>query len=341
MADQTNVFTEESFETILKRMLDRVPNEFDKTEGGFFYDALAPVAFELVQQRDYFRYVAEQRFANTAEGEYLDQIAADHGLTRNPAVPAKVVLEFRGIIGTVIPRGTMVSTEDGQISFATDMDAVIEDDGIAIALATCTVAGSIGNVAAHRLTVLATNVDGVTSVDNPEPATGGLDEESDESLRQRILYFRRNPERGGTLQDYERWALSVSGVTWVRAIDVPRGIGSVDVVIAGDASQIDTLVQQVQELINLKKPCGVDAKVRKVRYETHTFRLSVAGMDAATAQETALAFLNNIPIGGIVVLSKLVAELINKGAQDVVVIEPDANIQIPPDTKLAPVVLIE
>lgn len=341
MADQPNMLAEESFETVLQRMLDRLPSDFDKTEGGFVYDILAPVSLELVRQRDYFRHVAEQRFATTAEGEYLDQIAADHGLTRNPAVPAKVVLEFRGQIGTVIPRGTVVATEDGQITFATDVDAVIEDDGIAITLATCTVAGSIGNVAAHRLTVLASNVDGVTAVDNPEPATGGLDPESDESLRQRILYVRRNPERGGTLQDYERWALSVAGVTYAKAIDVPRGIGSVDVVIAGDATQIDALVQQVQELIDLKKPCGVDAKVRKVRYETHTVRLSVTGMDAATAQEIALAFLNNIPIGGTVVLSRLVAELINKGAQDVAVIEPTTNIQLPPDTKLAPVVLVE
>jgi len=79
MADQPNMLAEESFETVLQRMLDRLPSDFDKTEGGFVYDILAPVSLELVRQRDYFRHVAEQRFATTAEGEYLDQIAADHG----------------------------------------------------------------------------------------------------------------------------------------------------------------------------------------------------------------------------------------------------------------------
>lgn len=336
-----SLLKDQTFDEIMQRMLNSLPPDLDKTEGSYIWDAIAPVAFELTRQWGYFRYIIDQAFATTAEGEFLDRIAADYGIVRRSAIPAKVILEFSGRPRSTIPRATIVATEDGQLIFSTDVDAVIDDSGVAIVTATCATPGKIGNVTAHRLTVLASTVDGVTAVDNPEPATGGLDAESDESLRQRILYIRRNPERGGTLQDYERWALSVAGVTYAKAIDVPRGIGSVDVVIAGDATQIDALVQQVQEVINLKKPGGVDAKVRKVKYETHTIRLSVTGMDAAAAQEIALQWLNSISIGGTVVLSRLVAELINKGAQDVAVMQPTANIQLPPDTKLDPVVLIE
>ena len=38
-----------SKDEILKRMLARVPNKFDKREGSVIYDALAPVAYELEQ----------------------------------------------------------------------------------------------------------------------------------------------------------------------------------------------------------------------------------------------------------------------------------------------------
>ena len=36
-----------TFDVILERMMDRVPNNIDKREGSIIYDALAPAAVEL------------------------------------------------------------------------------------------------------------------------------------------------------------------------------------------------------------------------------------------------------------------------------------------------------
>lgn len=42
------MFENMSYEGILQRMLDRVPNTFDKREGSIIFDALAPAAMEMI-----------------------------------------------------------------------------------------------------------------------------------------------------------------------------------------------------------------------------------------------------------------------------------------------------
>jgi uncharacterized phage protein gp47/JayE len=41
------VYEDVTYEVILQRMLDRVPDTIDKREGSVIYDALAPAAVEL------------------------------------------------------------------------------------------------------------------------------------------------------------------------------------------------------------------------------------------------------------------------------------------------------
>jgi len=59
---------------ILKNMLANVNDEYDKTEGGLFYDNLAPVSIEIEEIRKSLEYIFLNSFAETAEGEYLDNI---------------------------------------------------------------------------------------------------------------------------------------------------------------------------------------------------------------------------------------------------------------------------
>ena len=42
---------------------------------------------------------------------------------------------------------------------------------------------------------------------------GGADVESDEDLRARVLFRKRNPPHSGSKSDYIAWALEVPGVT--------------------------------------------------------------------------------------------------------------------------------
>lgn len=43
------MYEEQTFEAIIKRMLDRVSGDVDKREGSVIYDALAPIAFSLAE----------------------------------------------------------------------------------------------------------------------------------------------------------------------------------------------------------------------------------------------------------------------------------------------------
>lgn len=337
----SQLFEDESYLSILQRLLDRISDDIDKAEGSYIYDAVAPNAFEHSKQAAFFRFVIEQAFALLAEGEYLDKMAADFGISRAAAIPATVGLEFTGTPGITIPAGTRVAVQATEIMFATDQEGIIGAEGTVTIPATCTTAGTDGNVPNDVVNVLVDFIPNVEEVTNPSPATGGVDAESDDVLRVRILFFKRNPERGGTATDYVRWALSVSGVQAAHVVALSRGIGSVDVVIGAPPAEIDDLVPLVQAVVDLKKPLGVDAIVIGATIQEEDFRITVSGITALEAEDAATEYLNTVGIGGTVIFSKLIAALIQAGATDAYLTEPEGTrLELSPDSVLYPNIYI-
>src|SRR5262249_42460224 len=80
-------------------------------------------------------------------------------------------------------------------------------------------------------------VPGVTAVS--VDVTGGVDEESDDDLRVRVLERIRQPPQGGAIHDYVRWAKAVPGCTraWVSPLEM--GIGTVTVRVMFDDLRAD------------------------------------------------------------------------------------------------------
>jgi len=227
--------TDQSFETILQRLLDQLPPDWDKSEGSFVYDIMAAFALFLAQDADWAQQVLERGFAQTTFGEYLTLRAEEHGVIRKPATKATGIVTFTGTPGTVIPAGTRVSTASTEtepaIVFATDVDAAIPAEGTVDVAVTAEQAGAAGNVPAGSITFLVEPVSGVTSVINANPTSGGADEESDEALRKRYLTRVRNPSASGNKADYINWALEVQGVGGVSVVPVEDGPGTVSVYI--------------------------------------------------------------------------------------------------------------
>lgn len=246
---------EQKDSTILQRMLDALPDDLDKSEGGFVWDALAPAAIELALAAQWAQEVLRRVFASTTFGAYLDLRAEEHGLTRRPAVQATGVVTFSGVQGTVIPVGTRVSTASSDvvpaILFETTEEATIPPAGIVDVPVRAVEGGIDGNVAAGTITFLATVLAGVNSVTNAQPTSGGLDEEDDASLLARYLQRVRNPSAGGNKADYINWALEVPGVGGVAVVPVRDGPGTVSVVIVdSDKKPADqALVDKVQDYI--------------------------------------------------------------------------------------------
>ena len=96
-----------TYDLILKRMLDAVPNDVDKREGSIIYDALAPAALELVNMYVQLDNVLNETFADTASREFLIRRASERGITPEPAT--KAIL--KGQFNMDIPIGSRFSLE--------------------------------------------------------------------------------------------------------------------------------------------------------------------------------------------------------------------------------------
>lgn len=303
MADLPEYLNDQTFEIILQRMLDKIPPDFDRSEGSFIYDALAAVAAELAQAAIWAQEVLRRGFAQTTFGQYLDLRAAEHGLTRKPAVKATGQVVFTGTPGTIIPRGTQVSTVGSEtapaIFFTTTEDVTIGSDGTATANIEAVEAGATGNVTAGVIKLLAQPVSGVTGVTNPSPTTGGADEEDDASLLARLLLRVREPGTSGNKADYKQWALSVPGVGGVQVIPLWNGPGTVKVVLLGADKKPASadIVQAVQNYIcpdpargEGKAPIGASVTVVAATAVAINVSATVVLTGTKTLQEVQAAF---------------------------------------------------
>jgi uncharacterized phage protein gp47/JayE len=253
MVDLPEYLNDQTYEAILKRMLDRLPSDLDTSEGSFIYDALAPAAAELAQAAIWAQEVLRRGFVQTTFGRYLDLRAAEYGLARKPAVKATGEVVFTGTPGTVIPSGTTISTVASEaapaVFFVTTAEAVIGSGGTVTADIEAVEPGTKSNVAANTIKLLVNPVTGVTAVTNPAPTSGGLDEENDESLRARLLELVRRDEGDGNVADYIIWAKEVPGVGQVYVEPLWQGPGTVRVVVLDSEGNIPSpaLVAAVQE----------------------------------------------------------------------------------------------
>ena len=226
--------------------------------------AVAAQIYGLYVQSEW---VARQCFPQTALGEYLDRHAALRGLARRSAAKAEGILTFvvDSPLSTelTIPAGTVCMTA-GLVRFETTEAAVLPAGEIRVEVAARAVeAGAAGNVGSGTILSMAVAPVGVSRVSNEAPFTGGVDEEEDEALRERVLEsFCRLPN-GANTAFYEQGALSFAQVAAARVLPRNRGIGTVDVVIATDSGLPDAgLLEEVRAWFEARREIAVDVSVR-------------------------------------------------------------------------------
>ncbi|ARD61132.1 phage baseplate protein [Kosakonia radicincitans DSM 16656] len=123
---------------------------------------------------------------NSAVGQQLDRIAAFAGITRQDATFSTATVVFTGTPLVEIPAGTLVRNRITGTLWATDTTIPTSNAGIATVSVTCATAGAVG-ANSDNLSIIATPVGGITSVTNPDSASLGADEETDDTFR-----IRRN-----------------------------------------------------------------------------------------------------------------------------------------------------
>lgn len=245
-------------DAIHEKMLDVLPADIDKTEGGFPLDFTRPTALIASELLEYYApRLIQMMFPQGAEGEYLDLWATVAGVRRKAATYATVVLHITGVPGTEIPADTVFTTAsvDGEasIEFVVDSDYEIDENGECYVNVVAAEAGASSNLSAGVITVMSEPISGVESVTNPDRASGGTDEETDEDLRERVMAaFEKNDESYiGNDADYKRWAESVDGMGTAIVISEWEGPETVKIVCinANGEAASQSLLDAVYNLI--------------------------------------------------------------------------------------------
>lgn len=193
----------------------------------------------------YLDWLALQLLPDTAEHEWLDRHGdiwlknSDDTVGRKMATFANGIAEFTGFAGNVVPAFTQLeggaaetvtyeTLNDIMIGVAPTPGAIRALDG-----------GVIGNQPAGTKLGIINTPDNIDSSATVVELSGGVDTESDEDLRFRVLSRIRQPPQGGAKHDYENWALSVPGVTRAWCAPNEMGMGTVTVRFMMDELRAD------------------------------------------------------------------------------------------------------
>ena len=221
-----------------KLMQSIIPADIDMSEGGHAWNMTMPTALIAAEVCEFILpEVIKLIFPQWAYGEFLDAHAKDKGMTRRAASAASGELTITGAPNTVIPAGSMFSTaavnDQPSVDYRTLETATIPDTGSVTVDIACTQAGTVGNTAAGTIVLVSSRLTGVTAVVNEADVTGGTEEESDESLIERIVEYNRSQGESyvGSLSDYKRWATSVPGVGSATIIPAQDTTGLVTIIV--------------------------------------------------------------------------------------------------------------
>lgn len=284
-------------------ILAGVPDDYQKTEGFPTYDLTRGVSFGEYQLWKKAFLIEEKQDVDNLEGSELDAWCSQRvGLTRNSVVKAKAVIEIVSGSGRIVA-GDLFQTVDGIQFESTETKTVAQGD---IINAQAVVAGTSGNVGANTIIQMPVTINGIGSITNPDPASGGYAEETDEELRKRYYEKLQVPATCGNKYHYLAWAKAVDGVGNARVFPCWNGKNTVKVVIIGNDNKpaSDSLVEAVQKYIDPGKtgagegqaPIGAVTTVQAADSVTVAVTVTVSissSEDAATVKANATSAIES------------------------------------------------
>lgn len=231
---------EQDTESVFERMLVNLPVDIDTSEGGHAYNILYPTAYETSYMSEFLLVEALKLIFPEFCGSYAEVMeyhAETRGLSRKEPEYATGEVFVEGENNCEVPEGTMFSTistnGEASVDFVTTAGADLGDAGEAVIPIKAVMGGKVGNVPANTIVLNASRIDGISNVTNFAPTTGGIEEETIESLQERIMEYDANLSYsyGGAESDYKRWALSVEGTGSATIIAPTDDTGVIQIVI--------------------------------------------------------------------------------------------------------------
>ena len=191
-----------TYEVILQRMLDRVPDKFDKREGSVLWDTHSPTAIEFQILYIELDTILREVYGDTASREFLILRCKERGIYPHEAT--KTVLKGVFAPSTIDVTGQRFNIGDINyivIGKITDGEYQVE----------CETAGKIGNQFFGSMIPIE-YIKGLQTAELTEILIPGEDEEETEDLRQRYFASFDESAFGGNRADYLEKANAIPGV---------------------------------------------------------------------------------------------------------------------------------
>lgn len=232
-----------TYEVILRRMLDRVPQGLDRREGSLIYTALTAAAAEMQIMYIEFDTILNETFADTASRENLIRRAAERGMQPKKAT--------RAVLKAVATPETAVISIGDRFRLGLNNYAISGSMGGGAYQVTCETAGTSGNHQLGRL-IPVLNIPGLTTIEMTELLIPGEDDEATEVLRKAYFDSFHEKSFSGNRKDYMDKTNGIPGVGATKITRAWNGGSTVKLTILDSNfnKASDLLVQTVQETID-------------------------------------------------------------------------------------------
>lgn len=229
-----------TYESILNRMLSKIPKGMDTREGSIIYDALAPAAAELAQAYIETDNILNETFADTASFDFLARRALERGI--KPYGSTKAV--FRADFNMNIPLLSRFSLDDFNFLAIEKIDKHIYK-------LECESYGEQVNSSTGSLIPI-DYIDGLTKAVLTELLIPGEDEEGTEELRARYYASLSSQSFGGNISDYIEKTEAITGVGGCKVYPVWSGGGTVKIVVVSSQYKKPSteLITHIQTVID-------------------------------------------------------------------------------------------
>lgn len=240
---------EMTFDYIMNRMLESVPDTVDKREGSIIYDALAPAAAELVKCYTELDVVMDETFVDTASLQYLMLRCKERGV----AIQGETAAVIEGVFtpSTVeLSAGLRFNCDEVNYVVTEKISAghyKLEAETL----------GTVGNKYTGLLLPIQT-VNGLETAQIAAVLIPAEDGDTTDTLREKYYASIDGEAFGGNVADYREKVNAITGVGGVKVYPVWNGGGTVKLtVIASDFTAPSTeLISKVQTAIDPEQNHG-------------------------------------------------------------------------------------
>ena len=241
----------EDYDYWLDLMLDNVPDDIDQREGSVIYDALAPAAMVMAQQSLTRANIIKQTYIKTAQGQFLDYRAAEHGTARYTATQTEVKAKFLDSDGNSI-NNVQIGDQFASIGETPIFYTVQKINDDLTGELTADDPGTTANSYIGQVLPVTSN-DILSWAEITEIVAPARDEETDDHLRDRLLKADDWIAYGGNITDYLAMLNKISEVGAGQVYPVWNGAGTVKLVIV-DNNLMPASAELVKKVKNIIDP---------------------------------------------------------------------------------------